>query len=306
MNQTEQQEHKSAFVALIGRPSAGKSTLMNALVGQKVAITSPIPQTTRNAIRGILTRPIGQLVFIDTPGINLSERKMNQRLRSTACKTLEEDADLALYVLDACRAPAQEEVAVARALAAAKGGALVEHSVALINKIDAADAAGVQKARLFLREYLPTLPDERVFSASALTGAGLDGVLARLYALAPMGPPYYDGDCYTDQDARFRVAEIVREKCMRYLHDELPHCLYVEVDATLVEKRRLECHATIYVERESQKGIVVGVGGAMVGRIRMAAAKDLRRIFDWAIALDIVVKVRQNWRANDAILNSLL
>jgi GTP-binding protein Era len=292
---------KSAFVAVIGRPSAGKSTLLNALCGGKVAITSPVPQTTRNAIRGIVNRPAGQLVFIDTPGRHVSEKKLNKKLMDVSVKALDV-AELVLYVVDAVREPGEEEKAIA-ALLASRATRLV----VAVNKTDAS-GADVARARKFVAEAIPNVPAERVLEISALAKTGLDPLLEALYVLAPEGDAMYPEDYYTDQEVDFRIAELIREKAMNRLSEELPHAIYVEVADTEFRENgaRLWVRAFIIVERESQKGIVVGKGGAMIKAIRQAAQKDMDRIFDWKTELDLRVKVAKDWRQSDHTLRRLI
>lgn len=297
---------KSAFVAIIGRPSAGKSTLLNAFCNAKVSIVSPVPQTTRNTIRGIVNREAGQLVFVDTPGVHLSGKMLNQRLRAAGLRAAN-DADLILYILDAARPPGEEEGAIAEIILSLPGETLAKKTIAVINKIDSAhsDAALCEK---FLHEKFTALT---IFKISALKKEGLDSVLDCLFDRAPEGHPYYDDDCYTDQDVRFRISEIIREKCMLYLHEELPHSIYVDVEDVSLEgesgnRQTLSAMAVIWVERESQKGIVIGNGGAMLKRIRIASLKDFKQIFDWKIELDIRVKTAPGWRHSDKILKKFV
>ncbi|MDR0376731.1 MAG: GTPase Era [Spirochaetaceae bacterium] len=292
---------KSAFVAVVGRPSVGKSTLVNAFCGAKVAIVSPVPQTTRNAVRGIVNRPEGQLIFVDTPGQHISERKLNKRLMEVAGRAVGE-AELILYVLDVSRKPGPEEEAVAERLAGC-----TERMVAAVNKMDAPEAE-IEAVREFLDARFPGLDASRRFPVSALKHEGVDPLLARLFNMAPSGPPLYPEDYYTDQDLNFRIAEIIREKAVNRLRQELPHSLYVEVaDAELKDgDARLWVRAFIITERESQKGMVVGKGGAMIKAIRQAAQKDLNRILDWKVELDLRVKTAHDWRHNDAVLKRLI
>jgi GTP-binding protein Era len=312
---------KSAFVAVVGRPSVGKSTLVNHICGEKVAIVSPVPQTTRNAVRGIYHSPQGQLVFVDTPGRHHSDKKFNKKLLSVSNRSMDE-ADLVLYVLDASRPPAAEEEAIALALAG-----LTEKVVAVINKIDVngADAEGI---KVFLREKLPGLQN-RCVEISALKNQGVETLLSLLLDMAPVGEPFYPADYYTDQEVSFRIAEIIREKAIARLREELPHSIYVDVadmefrepggdskttdsDSNTVEpspgnaRQRLWVRAFIVTERESQKGMVVGKGGQMIKAIRIAAQKDLDKIFDWKIDLDLRVKTAKDWRHNDALLKRLI
>ncbi|MDR1618041.1 MAG: GTPase Era [Treponema sp.] len=321
---------KAAFVALAGRPSVGKSTLVNRICGAKVAIVSAVPQTTRNAIRGILNRPEGQLVFVDTPGRHASERKFNRRLLEVSDRSLAE-ADLRLYVLDASRPPGPEEEEAARAL-----GGMTATLAAAVNKTDAPGADPV-RAAAFLAERLPALPPERIFPLSALNGDGVEALVSCLFGMAPAGEPFYPPEYYTDQETAFRIGEIIRGEAINRLRQELPHALYVEVadmelkranpeaetgaapagsespapEAPVREppasagRERLWVRAFIIVERESQKGMVVGKGGAMIKAIRLAALKELDRIFDWKIDLDLRVKTGKDWRHNDALLRRI-
>jgi len=292
---------KSAFVAVIGRPSAGKSTLLNRLCGQKVAIVSSVPQTTRNAIRGIVNRPAGQLVFIDTPGMHISDKKLNRKLLGVADRSIAE-SDLVLYVLDALRPAGEEEMAIVKALSPLSARVLVA-----VNKMDApmADYAGI---RSFLTKELPSVPETRWVQISALTGEGTELLLDSLFDKAPEGTPLYPEDTYTDQDVQFRIAELIREKAINRLHEELPHSIYVIVEDTELrdDGTRLWVRAFIIVERESQKGIVVGRGGEQIKAIRQAAQKDMNKIFDWKVELDLRVKTSSDWRQNDAILHRLI
>jgi len=281
---------KAAFVAIIGRPSAGKSTLVNKICGGKVSIVSAVPQTTRDAIRGICTREQGQLVFVDTPGRHKSEKKFNIKLSEISAKAVE-DSDLVLYVLDATRAPGPEEIEIATLLG---GRPHSGRTIAVINKIDDknADPAG---AREFISQYFPE-QGPPCFAVSAKTGEGVEPLLEALYAIAPEGEAFYGAEYYTDQEVDFRIAEIIREKAINRLREEIPHALRVEIADTQFDadaengRGKLWVRAFIIVERESQKGIVVGKGGLMIRAIRLAALKDLDRIFDWKIELDLRVK----------------
>jgi GTP-binding protein Era len=297
---------KSAFVAVVGRPSAGKSTLVNQICGEKVAIVSAVPQTTRNAIRGILNRPEGQLVFVDTPGRHISGKKLNKKLTEVSGRQAEE-ADLILYVLDSSRPPGPEEEAIAQWLAP-----LAEKTAAAVNKTDA-PGADPERTAAFLEEQLPGLKAERRFPLSALRNEGIAPLLSCLYGMAEPGDPMYPEEYYTDQDAGFRIAEIIREQAINRLRQELPHSLYVDVaDMEFTEAReeplrsRLWVRAFIVVERESQKGMVVGKDGAMIKAIRQAAQKVINRIFDWKVELDLRVKTGKDWRSSDRILRKII
>ncbi|MDR2485398.1 MAG: GTPase Era [Treponema sp.] len=294
-------EKKAAFVAVVGRPSVGKSTLVNRLCGAKVAIVSAAPQTTRNAIRGIVNRPQGQLVFVDTPGRHDSERKLNKHLLEVSDRAIT-GAEILLYVLDASRAFGTEEEAVAARLAP-----FAERTAAAVNKMDS-PGADYEQYRMFLQSRLPLLGEDRYFKTSAMKKEGLEPLLDCLFAMAGEGEPFYPEEYYTDQEPAFRIAEIIREKAINRLYQELPHSLYVEVaDAELREDNtRLWVRAFIITERESQKGIVVGKGGEMIKAIRQAAQKDLNRILDWKVELDLRVKSSPDWRHNDGVLKRLI
>ena len=294
---------KAAFVALAGRPSVGKSTLVNVLCGAKVAIVSAVPQTTRNAVRGILTRPAGQLVFIDTPGRHISEKKLNKKLMDVADRALD-DSELVLYVLDASRSPGPEEEAVAARLREFK-----DRTVAAINKTD---AAGADPKRIFdfLEQNLPDLPLSRCFEISCYKKEGIDALLACLFEMAGEGEPLYPEEYYTDQELSFRISEIIREKAMSRLREELPHSIYVEVaDVELRDaasgKKRLWVRAFIITERESQKGMIVGKGGEMIKAIGQDARKELNSILEWKVDLDLRVKTGKDWRHNDRVLKKI-
>jgi len=305
---------KAAFVAVVGRPSAGKSTLVNQICGEKVSIVSAVPQTTRNAIRGIINREQGQLVFIDTPGRHKSEKKFNKKLTDISGRAVD-DSDIMLYVLDASRLPGPEEAEVAALLAPC-----ADRTIAAINKID---LAGVQRGGIyeFLGQALPGLSKDRCFEVSAKNNTGIEALLAALYDIAPEGEAFYSEEFYTDQEVEFRIAEIIREQAVNRLRQELPHALYVEIadvefsgkDAPhdnapqndAPQNSKLWVRAFIVVERESQKGMVVGKGGTMIKAIRLAALKELGNIFDWKIDLDLRVKTGKDWRHNDRILRRL-
>ncbi|HOJ98984.1 MAG TPA: GTPase Era [Termitinemataceae bacterium] len=302
---TNEDKKKVAFVALVGRPSAGKSTLLNTLCGYKVAIVSPIPQTTRHAVRGILTRQEGQLIFVDTPGLHLSEKKMNVKLIEVAERTLEE-SDLVLYVIDASREPGPEESFVVQKILE-KIPSYGQKMVVAINKVDA-EGAKPEQSRTFIQTKFPDLQDDRLYLISALRGDGVAELTSRLFALAPEGELLYPEDTYTDQDVPFRIAEIIREQAILRLRQEIPHCIFVEVaDVELREEgTQLWIRAFILVERESQKGIVVGKGGRLIKEIRQASQRELQKIFDWKIYLDLRVKTAPDWRQDDKVLKKLL
>ena len=300
---------KCAFIAIIGRPSVGKSALLNRICGEKVAIVSSVPQTTRNAIRGIKTCEQGQLIFIDTPGRHTSKRKLNKRLLNVSDRALQE-CDIVLYVLDAARAPGIEEGEIVSLLTP-----LADKTIVAINKTDA-PGADINRAKeyvslnLKLQEKHNAAASDNlsIYPVSAKTGEGIEKLLDALYALAPLGDALYGEDYYTDQETSFRIAEIIREQAINRLRQEIPHSLYVDIaDLEYKEtENKLWVRAFIIVERESQKGIVVGKGGEMIKKIRMGSLENLKKIFDWKIDIDLRVKSKKDWRSSDNILRKLI
>ena len=297
--------HKTAFAAIVGRPSAGKSTFLNQACGHKVSIISSVPQTTRNRIRGIVNRPGGQLVFIDTPGFHESDRKFNQHMRGLIQESIR-DAELILYMIDASRPIGAEEQALAETVSRH-----VAHipTVVAINKIDVADGSAVEAAAAWATEKLPDCPQFRI---SASEGDGVETVVAALLERAPEGEPVYPDDLYTDQPPEFRVSEIIREKAINSTSQEVPHSLYVEVADMEVHEPEgkgeglLWIRAFLLVERESQKGILVGKAGAKIKAIRTTAQKEIAELFPYRIHLDLRVKVDPKWRRKEGLLTRLV
>ena len=283
-------------IGVIGRPSTGKSCLINRICGHKVSIVSPVPQTTRSRVRGIVTREQGQLIFLDTPGLHLSDRKLNRVLREVALSVTGE-VDVLLLVFDAGRPFGVEDEAV---LAAARG--FSGPRVAVRNKVDL-DTAGATAGAL--AEAIRRAGIDELHSVSALTGAGVEGLVARLLKLSPPGELHYPEDTYTDQSPDFRVAEIVREQVFARTFAEVPHALLVDVLDLEPRAGGLWARATIWVERPSQVGIVVGRGGAGIAAIRRGAEAELRAIFGRRVAVNLRVKVRKKWRRDDSVLQAL-
>ena len=297
----ESSETKTAVVAIIGRPSAGKSTFLNTASGEPVSIVSPIPQTTRNAIRGIVNTSLGQLVFIDTPGYHESEKKLNLKLKTITEEQLAE-AECILYIIDSTRETGSEEELTANLVKAHS-----KKTVVAINKTDE-KVSRPQTIRSFLEKVLPQIPAERIFEISAKNDTGINEVLKALYNLAPVAPKLYPEEFYTDQEVGFRIAEVIRGQAINRLEQEIPHAVYVSIADMEMRKdgRELWVRAFLCVERESQKGIVIGKGASMIKTIRIESIKALRRIFDYRIDLDLQVKVDKNWRQKDTVLTRLL
>ena len=297
----EEKPQKTAMVAIVGRPSSGKSTFLNTASGEKVSIVSPVPQTTRNAVRGIVNTSYGQLVFIDTPGYHNSDKKLNLKLKAIAEEQLG-DADLILYLIDSSRAPGEEESLIADLVSAFK-----DKTVIGINKIDLPESRP-KAVRVFLERFFPNFPPERIVEISAEKDTNINDILFQLYSLAPEAEPLYPEEFYTDQEVDFRIAEIIREKAMNSLFAEIPHSIYVEISDMEWKKpgKELWVRAFLVVEKESQKGMVIGKGASMIKHIRVESIKQMRRIFDYRVDLDLQVKVNKNWRQKDFVLQSLI
>ena len=301
VNTAENTALKTAVVAIIGRPSAGKSTFLNTACQEDVSIVSPIPQTTRNAIKGIVNTSFGQLIFIDTPGYHVSDKKLNLRLKSVTEEQLE-GVDCVLYIIDSTRPLGEEELHAAELIKKYE-----TKTVVAINKSDS-PMSKPKPVRAFIAEQLPNIPAERIFEMSAQKDIGINEVLKGLYDISPVGAPMYDEETYTDQDLTFRVCEIIRGEAINRLKDEIPHAVYVQV-ADIEhrnEGKKLWIRAFLCVERESQKGIVIGKGASKIKEIRTAAAKKLGEIYIQKIDLDLQVKVDKNWRQHDNTLNKLI
>lgn len=300
-NKENTQPLRTAVVAIIGRPSAGKSTFLNTACQEPVSIVSPIPQTTRNAIKGIVNTSYGQLIFIDTPGYHDSEKKLNLRLRNVTEAQLD-DIDCVLYVIDSTRATGEEEVHTANLLKK-----LQSKTVVAINKTDL-PASKPLPIRQFISENLPEIPADRILEMSAEKDIGINEVLKALYSISPEGDPMYDEELYTDQDLTFRICEVIRGEAINRLEQEIPHAVYVEVADVehRNEGKKLWIRAFLCVERDSQKGIVIGKGASKIKEIRMAASRKLSEIYIQKIDLDLQVKVDKNWRQRDYTINKLI
>ena len=296
---TSAPEFRSGFASLIGRPNVGKSTLFNCLLGQKLAIVSAKPQTTRNRIRGIRTRPEGQIVYVDTPGLHPPRGKLGRFLASTVTQALEE-VDVVILVADATAAvdaATAETFQVLRSVTAPV--------VLALNKIDLVP----DKARLLprLEAYAARHPFRALVPISAKDGTGVDRLEAATLELLPVGPALYPSETVTDQPETFFVAETIREKLFLAMRQEVPYACAVRVEE-LVERgpdAPLYIRGEIFVERESQKGIVIGEGGAMLKRVGQAARRELEAFFGVKVFLDLRVRVRRDWRQDNRALREL-
>jgi GTP-binding protein Era len=288
--------HRAGFVALVGRPNAGKSTLLNRLVGEKMAIVSRRPQSTRTRITGIRTLPHAQIVFVDTPGLHPAVGPLGQLMQKTVERALE-DVDLVCWVADAM---ARSADAGGEGLDRLRGLAVPVYCC--LNKIDLV----APKSRLLplIAAYRARYAFAEIVPISAEAGTNCDRLLELIVQAMPERPAYFPEDYLTDQPETFFVAEVVREKIFRLTHQEIPYACAVRV-TELVERERPEClyvRASIFVEHDSQKGILIGRAGGMLKRIGTAARGDLERFFGIKVYLDLTVQVRRNWRSDEKAL----
>ena len=298
----EKQKH-CGVVSIIGRPSSGKSTFLNHVAGGKVSIVSKMPQTTLSAIRGIVTTPQGQIIFIDTPGYNISTSNFNLKLQEIAVQSLN-DADIVLYIIDVTRSFGDEEEAIIKILQKVS-----KPIVIAFNKIDDKNA-NRSLSFISLQRFFPELcsvastlkiGEPTLFDISAKTGEGTDGLIQTLLANLPESPLLYPPEFYTDQDVSFRIEEIVREQIILNTKDEVPHATYVRIDDMKMQKngKRLNVTASLYADRESQKAILIGKDASVIKKIRINAEKELFKLFPYFISLELKVKVDKNWRARE-------
>ena len=291
------EERQSGFIALIGRPNAGKSTLLNCLAGQKIAITSDKPQTTRNKILGVLTGENWQMIFLDTPGIHKAKDKLGEHMVSTALNTLNE-ADVIYYLIDAAVPFGGGEAFIMEKLKKVSTPKFL-----LLNKIDL-----LEKMRILplIDFYKDKGEWEGIVPISALKGENFEALLAATRRILPAGPFYYPDDVVTDQPERILIAELIREKALQLTREEIPHTLAVTVDQMEVRSYALlEISATIYVERDSQKGIVIGKKGEMLKEIGSRARLEMERLLGNKVYLELWVKVKTGWRNRDNNLREL-
>jgi GTP-binding protein Era len=288
--------HRSGFVAVGGRPSVGKSTLVNAFLGQAVAPVSPRPQTTRRRQLGILTLPAAQVIFVDTPGIHQPRHKLGERMNAAA-EAAFRDADVLLAIFDLTRPPTPEDERVADTIRAIHP---VPPTLMALNKLDAAPAGRLAHRRAAFHSLLP---EAEVFPISAARGDGRDELLTRIVALLPLGPRYYPEEDITDSYEREIAADLIRAAAMRLLRDEVPHGILVLVDE-FKERNGGGAYiaATLLVERESHKGIVIGKGGAMLRRIGTEARKEIEALLGRRVFLETRVKVQAGWRDDERAL----
>jgi GTP-binding protein Era len=292
----ERPPQRSGFVGVVGRPNTGKSTLVNRLVGQKVSIVSEKPQTTRHRILAVVNRPEGQLVLLDTPGIHKPDHRMNRRMVETAVRSLSQ-ADLALWLVDVTQEYGPGERHVRDVLVASRKPVVLG-----INKIDA-----VRKPRILpvIERYRNLLELVEVVPLSALTGENVDLLAGRLLAQLPEGEPLYPGDFLTDQPERFFVAELIRERILVRTREEVPYSTGVVIDSFKEEAGLTRIEATVLVEREGQKGILIGRGGQMLKSVGSEARAEIEAFLGTKVYLGLFVKLRENWREDQRILEQM-
>lgn len=298
----ESQEYRSGFVAIVGRPSSGKSSFLNTACGHKVSIVTPTPQTTRSRVRGIVSRQGGQIVFLDTPGFHSSERKFNQRMMTLVRESLE-DADALLLMVDGSRRGGEEEDQILNLAREAE-----KPLVIAVNKVDL-DAAAVELRLQEVRKKAQGT-SATLTTLCALDRESAEKVVHSLLPLLPEGNPYYPQEYYTDQEPTFRITEIVREKAMSFARQELPHAVYVDLqdseqgalDPDTGQPTSLFLRIAIFVERESQKGILVGAGGRVIRSIREQAQREIDELFDYPVRMELRVKVKPKWRRDEKLL----
>jgi GTP-binding protein Era len=298
VNETPPKPFRSGFVSILGRPNAGKSTLLNALVGQKISIVADKPQTTRTAIQGVMNTLGAQVVFIDTPGIHRSDSSINKRMMDAVRASLDE-RDLFIYVVDATHQhfTVQDE----RAL-----GMLRPDGPPVILAVNKTDALKSRAELLpILDEYRKRYTFAEYIPMSALKGEGVQRLSEEVIKRLPEGPEYFPPDHITDQPARFLAAELIREKILLTTEQEVPHSVNIIIDKWEESPRFIKIYATIHVERDGQKAIIIGARGSALKRTGTEARKEMEALFDARIYLDLHVKVEHDWREKAAFLNTI-
>ena len=290
-------QKKSGFVTLVGRPNVGKSTLMNHLIGQKIAITSHKPQTTRNRIRTVYTDERGQIIFLDTPGIHKAKNKLGEYMVNVAEHTLKE-VDLILWLVEPTTFIGAGERHIAQELSQSKIPVLL-----VINKID--QVKKQEEILTFIAAYKDLCPFAEIVPLSALKDQNTDLLLELIFKYLPEGPQFYDEDTVTDQPMRQIAAELIREKALRLLDDEIPHGIAVVIDRMKErENEMMDIEASIICERESHKGIIIGKGGGMLKRIGTEARREIEQMMETRVNLQLWVKVRKEWRDSELYMKN--
>lgn len=288
-------DYKSGFVTLIGRPNVGKSTLMNYLIGQKIAITSNKPQTTRNRIQTVLTTEEGQIVFVDTPGIHKAKNKLGEYMVNVAERTLNE-VDVVLWLVEPTTFIGAGEQHIAAQLKK-----VTTPVILVINKADTVKKEDILPS---IQKYNEIYDFAEIVPVSAKTGQNTQELLKVVMKYLPYGPQFYDEDTVTDQPERQIVAELIREKALHALDEEIPHGIAVAIDRMKARKKIMDIDATIICERDSHKGIIIGKQGAMLKKIGSTARYEIERMLDCKVNLHIWVKVKKDWRDSDFLIKN--
>ena len=288
-------KYKSGFVTLIGRPNVGKSTLMNYLIGQKIAITSNKPQTTRNRIQTVLTTDEGQIVFVDTPGIHKAKNKLGEYMVNVAEKTLNE-VDVVLWLVEPTTFIGAGEQHIAKHLQRVKTPVIL-----VINKVDSVKREEILQA---IAAYKDIYDFADIVPVSARSGDNTDELLRVIMKYLPYGPQFYDKDTVTDQPERQIVAELIREKALHSLQDEIPHGIAVAIDRMKMQNKVMHIDATIICERDSHKGIIIGKQGSMLKKIGSTARYEIERMLDCKVNLKLWVKVKKDWRDSEFLMKN--
>lgn len=288
-------DFKSGFVTLIGRPNVGKSTLMNYLIGQKIAITSNKPQTTRNRIQTVLTTDEGQIVFVDTPGIHKAKNKLGEYMVNVAEKTLNE-VDVVLWLVEPTTFIGAGEQHIAKHLQRVKTPVIL-----VINKVDSVKREEILPA---IAAYKDIYDFADIVPVSARSGDNTDELLRVIMKYLPYGPQFYDEDTVTDQPERQIVAELIREKALHSLQDEIPHGIAVAIDRMKMQNKVMHVDATIICERDSHKGIIIGKQGSMLKKIGSTARYEIERMLDCKVNLKLWVKVKKDWRDSEFLMKN--
>lgn len=288
-------DYKSGFVTLIGRPNVGKSTLMNYLIGQKIAITSNKPQTTRNRIQTVLTTEEGQIVFVDTPGIHKAKNKLGEYMVNVAERTLNE-VDVVLWLVEPSTFIGAGEKHIVEQL-----GKVRTPVVLVINKVDMVKK---DEVLTFIDAYRKIYDFAAIVPVSARSGENTEELVKVIMKYLPYGPQFYDEDTITDQPERQIVAELIREKALHCLNDEIPHGIAVAIDSMKYRKKIVDIDATIICERDSHKGIIIGKQGVMLKKIGSTARFEIERLLDCKVNLKLWVKVKKDWRDSDFLIKN--
>lgn len=289
---------KSGFISIIGRPNVGKSTLMNALMQEKIVITSNKPQTTRNKIQCILNRENAQLIFIDTPGMHKPKHKLGENMVKSA-REAQKEVDIVIFLMDASQSFGKGDKYILETLKNIQMPVIL--AINKIDKVKLDDAMKLADQAVKEHEF------EEIFYLSALKGKNVEDLIDYLIELLPEGPKYFPDDMVTDQPERLLVAELIREKLLHYTEEEIPHSIAVEIEEMFCreDKELVDINAVIYVERRSQKGIIIGKGGKLLKRVGELARKDIEQLLGSHVYLELWVKEKKNWKNKAGFLHDL-